>query len=79
MIIHFYTYIIYIIYEVKDLPYNQFEKNGMSKREVLAMPSEDLKALLIAKIQIVKLKSQIADQIAQEKLSVERFPEKQIR
>ena len=63
-------------YEAKDLPYNQFEKIGMSKREVLAMPSEDLKALLTGRttnLQTIKFKNQENEHVAQVKLSVERF------
>lgn len=33
-------------YEAKNLPYGLFEKIGMTKKEVLAMPKEDLLALL---------------------------------
>jgi hypothetical protein len=65
-------------YEAKDLPYNQFEKIGMSKREVLAMPSEDLKALLngrTTKLQTIRIKDQDVEKTMQVKLSVERFPD----
>ena len=65
-------------YEAKDLPYNQFEKIGMSKREVLTMPSEDLKALLTGRttnLQTIKFKNQEAEQSMQVKLSVQRFPD----
>jgi hypothetical protein len=63
-------------YEAKDLPYNQFEKIGMSKREVLAMPSEDLKALLTGRTTIlhtIKFKNQENEHVAQVKLSVQRY------
>jgi len=51
-------------YQAKDLPYNQFEKIGMSKQEVLAMPSEDLKALFTGRttnLQTIKIKNQDVD------------------
>ena len=65
-------------YEAKDLPYNQLEQIGMSKREVLAMPSEDLKALLTGRttgLQTVRIKDQDAEQSMQVKLSVQRLPD----
>jgi hypothetical protein len=65
-------------YEAKDLPYNQFEKIGMDKREVLAMSSEDLKALLngrTTKLQTIRIKDQDVEKTMQVKLSVERFPD----
>jgi hypothetical protein len=65
-------------YEAKDLPYNQFEQIGMSKREVLAMPSEDLKALLNGRttnLQTTRIKDQDAEQNMQVKLSLQRLPD----
>lgn len=65
-------------YEAKDLPYNQFERIGMNKREVLAMPSEDLTALLTGRttnLQTVQFKDQDAEQSMQVKLSIQRFPD----
>ena len=65
-------------YEAKDLPYNQFEQIGMSKREVLAMPSEDLKALLNGRttnLQTIWIKDQDAEQNMQVKLSLQRLPD----
>lgn len=65
-------------YEAKDLPYNQFEQIGMSKREVLAMPSEDLKALLNGRttnLQTIRIKDQDAEQNMQVKLSLQRLPD----
>jgi hypothetical protein len=63
-------------YEAKDLPYNQFEKIGMTKREVLSMPPEDLKALLTGRttnLQAIKIKDQDVEQSMNVKLSVQRF------
>ncbi len=63
-------------YEAKDLPYNQFEKIGMSKREVLGMPPEDLKALLTGRttnLQAIRIKDQDVEQSMKVKLSVQRF------
>jgi len=63
-------------YEAKDLPYNQFEKIGMNKREVLGMPTEDLKALLTGRttnLQAIKIKDQDVEQRINVKLSVQRF------
>lgn len=65
-------------YEAKDLPYNQFEKIGMSKREVLAMPSEDLKALLTGRttnLKTIKFMDQEKEHVSQVKLSVQRYPD----
>ncbi|MDZ7604400.1 MAG: DUF4099 domain-containing protein [Cyclobacteriaceae bacterium] len=36
-------------YEAKDLPYGQFEKLGMSRKDVLGMAPEELKSLLSGK------------------------------
>jgi hypothetical protein len=61
-------------YLAKYLPYNQLEQIGMSKREVLAMPSEDLKALLNGRttgLQTIRIKDQDAEQSMQVKLSVQ--------
>lgn len=63
-------------YQAKDLPYNQFEKIGIDKREVLAMPSEDLKALLNGRttnLQNIRLKDRDVERIMQVKLSVQRY------
>jgi len=63
-------------YEAKDLPYNQFEKIGMTKRDVLAMSSDDLKALLTGRttnLQAIKIKDQDVEQSMNVKLSVQRF------
>lgn len=63
-------------YEAKDLPYNQFEKIGMNKREVLSMPPEDLKALLTGRttnLQAIKIKDQDVEQRMNVKLSVQRY------
>ena len=63
-------------YEAKDLPYNQFEKIGMNKREVLAMPPDDLKALLTGRttnLQAIRIKDQDVEQSINVKLSVQRF------
>ena len=63
-------------YEAKDLPYKQFEKIGMTKREVLGMPPEDLKALLSGRttnLQSIKIKDQDVEQSMNVKLSVQRF------
>ena len=60
-------------YEAKDLPFNQFEKIGMAMRDMLAMPSEDLKALLSGRttsLQSIKIKDQDVDQNMNVKLSV---------
>lgn len=63
-------------YKANDLPYNQFEKIGMSKQEVLGMPPEDLKALLTGRttnLQAIKIKDQDVEQSMNVKLSVQRF------
>jgi len=57
-------------YKAKDLPYNQFEKIGLSKREVLALPPEDLKALLTGRttnLQTIQFKNHDVDQSMQVK------------
>ena len=63
-------------YEASDLPYKQFEKIGMSKREVLSLPPEDLKALLSGRttnLQSIKIKNQEVMQSMKVKLSIQRF------
>ena len=65
-------------FEAKDLPYQQFEKIGLGKREVLALPPEDLKALLTGRtttLQTIKIQGQDIQQVMQAKLSIQRYPD----
>lgn len=71
-----YTYIVYMNYEAKDLPYNQFEKIGMSKQDVLSLPPDDLKALLTGRtthLQSIKVNDKDVAQRMNVKLSMQRF------
>lgn len=65
-------------YEAKDLPYSQFEKIGLSKREVLSLPPDDLKALLSGRttsLQTIKIRDGEVEQSMKVKLSLQRLPD----
>ena len=65
-------------YEAKDLPYTQFEKIGLTKRDVLSLPPDELKALLSGKttsLQTIQVNDQEVKQDMNVKLSLQRFPD----
>lgn len=65
-------------YEAKDLPYSQFEKIGLSKREVLSLPPDELKALLSGRttsLQTIKIREAEVEQSMKVKLSLQRLPD----
>lgn len=65
-------------HEAKDLPYSQFEKIGLSKREVLSLPPDELKALLSERttsLQTIKIRDGEVEQSMRVKLSIQRLPD----
>ncbi len=63
-------------YEAKDLPYGQFEKLGMSRKDVLGMAPEELKSLLSGRttgLQELRVKEQESEIAVKAKLSLQRL------
>jgi len=63
-------------YEAKDLPYGQFEKLGLSRKDVLGMAPEELKSLLSGRttgLQDLKIKEQDSEIGVKARLSLQRL------
>lgn len=63
-------------YEAKDLPYGQFEKLGMSRKDVLGMAPEELKSLLSGRmtgLQDLRVKEQDTKIGIKARLSLQRL------
>ncbi|UZR99608.1 DUF4099 domain-containing protein [Chondrinema litorale] len=68
-------------FNIKDLPYKSFEKLGMSKRDILNLPKDDLVALLSGKTTSLKpihIKDNGIDYKADVKLSLYNLPDNSI-